>query len=206
MTILTIESRNQIATAVLKHAFTERCIDVAIVANALCNKIYDRIYTQEDRKAIALLQARFEEFMTVRAFSLSVGGMALKVGTRDDTRHNFPLELDRFVPVEMIDTFVVIDKHRNARVLNMEADDELGIACLDWAQAREALQSQINERRAEIMGVLNKARTDGQLEAIWPEVMPIAREFVKAKEAVNLPAIPVANLNAVLGLPVTAAA
>lgn len=205
MTIITNAMRDRINSAVIKHAYTERCLSLAMAGNVLGKEIYERTYSRHERAAIRLLQDEHGEFTERSVFKVAVGGMQLAIGTREHASTLNMGDVDRLVPREQCMTLPCLDKHRFG-MLTMEADDELGQRCVDWALAREKLIDEISMRRCEIMGVLNQTRTDGQLEAAWPDVMPIAREFIKTADKPQLPAIPVQDLNAALGLPTAQAA
>jgi len=206
MTIITNETRSRITGAVIKHAFTDRCVELAVIGNDLAKEIYERCYSRAERAAIRLLQDKYEEFTDRRVLKIAIGGMQLSIGTRRDESVLTMCDVDRLVPREQCAQFTCLDKHRNGNMLSLEADDNLGQRCMDWATEREALKEEIVTRRCEIMAVLNQTRTDGQLEAVWPDVMPIAREFIKTAPKSNVPAIPVQDLNAALGLPAVQAA
>lgn len=64
----------------------------------------------------------------------------------------------------------------------------------------EALRAQIEEVRREIKGALSSIGTTARLLQAWPEAAPFLAAFEKRVAVV--PAIPVADLNAKLGLPV----
>lgn len=62
-----------------------------------------------------------------------------------------------------------------------------------------------NERTAAFLkaeAALASINTDTQLEKLWPDIMPIVREILGAQVPKTLPAIPVADLNEVFGLPI----
>lgn len=80
------------------------------------------------------------------------------------------------------------------------ADDPLTEKLYEIDHWAANLESEIEQLSASLWAVLNSVSTDTKLVEIWPEAMA----FIPAAEKANtpqLPALPIADLNKMLGLP-----
>lgn len=197
MTILTNDVRGHIVNAVLKHGFAAKLTLFLEEEKTLLTDLYVKLYKPEEIAAMTLLDQRFRQSMN-RIFKLetNAGGCKIHVGALAAPLSSI---LPRFERLSML----VVADHRydTSDALAFDALDELGIRITGYAAARTSLTEEVSKRQAEVSGVLRKANTDGQLQILWPEVMPIARQFIKAKEKPSLPMVPTAQLNDALGLP-----
>lgn len=203
MTIVTNHMRGQIVNAVLKHAFAEKLGAFLDTEQALADKLYAHVYSAAEIAAMDVLEKRHKNGLhSCSGFGTNVRGMSIQVGERsryDGKGDDFIYILPR--PREL--RYRIIEGGGIARDdLTFAEGDALGDEVFAYAEGREALNEEIKTRRAEITGVLSDIRTDRQLSERWPEVVPIAAEFIVMEPKVKLPMVPLTSLNAALGLPV----
>jgi len=178
MTIITNDMRGKINFAVMQHAYKSKVAELTAEANDLKRQVYERFYDAETRAAIGLIRDKFPTALFSRSiFRVNVGGATLMLGFRGQS-HVYSISLvSQHAVREDQAIFRMLDLHRddNQRMLDLEADDELGKAIMDFCTRVDALDAEMSARRQEIAGVMSGFRTDGQIEAGWPDVMPIAR-------------------------------
>lgn len=204
MTIITNDMRGQITNAVLKHGFRDKLTAFLERERALAEEVYALIYPTTIKNAILLLADAYPGSMHTRGdLIVNVAGMKLVIGrgTRRDTRSE---EMQYLLPtdVEKPMFLMVRGAHEYAEPMAVfDADDALGKRIADYAMERQKLNEEIGTKRAEVAGVLKDIRSDGQLRDRWPAVLPLVGDIVKAPTKPQLPMVPVADLNASLGLP-----
>lgn len=86
----------------------------------------------------------------------------------------------------------------------LEESDPLAAEFFELEKAKEDLDSKEQTLTGHIKGTLSRVTTIKKLIAAWPESKELLPEEVESKE--TLPAIPVADLNNMIGLPSEAAA
>lgn len=101
----------------------------------------------------------------------------------------------------------VLEKHRSGVIAKFAADHPLSQAFETINMDRERLKETIQVAKRQTRAALNAVSTVEALIKAWPEVKPFAELWIEEKDSrPKLPAIPVENLNAALGLPVEGAA
>lgn len=89
---------------------------------------------------------------------------------------------------------------------NNNLSEELIVLVDAHELAKQNLTQEKETAKLKAEAVLATCNTLNQLEERWPEVMPIVREIGFVAPTKNLPAIPVADLNATFDLPIDKAA
>lgn len=87
-----------------------------------------------------------------------------------------------------------------ATAVNIPRDHALHAEYLEIEALDKAIQADANKMRAQVNSVLNSVTTVAKLLKVWPE----CRELLPAglgQDKVRLPAVPIKDLNAALGLP-----
>lgn len=202
MSIITNDMRGKITQAVLKHGFAADLSALLAAERPLIEQAYERLYPPKVRELMAALcKAQKHALGTRRSIDVNVQGMRIRLGgDRGRIDHLLP----KFDPLD----FIVLpdNQYGTPDVAVEEGDDVFGQAVYAHAEERSRISSLIETRRAEITGVLREIRTDRQLEERWPEVLPIASQFIQIESKIQLPAVPVKALNDALGLPPVPAA
>lgn len=93
-----------------------------------------------------------------------------------------------------------VSKRRPYYCSVLQADDPLTERLYAIDHDRQMLKAEIEQLSASLWAVLNSVSTDKKLIEIWPEALA----FIPAAEKANtpqLPALPIADLNKMLGLP-----
>lgn len=199
--IITNDIRGRIINAVLKHAHQEGAVALHVVEQSIAWRAYEALYPKSIRATMRDLQevAGARAFNSTTAIRTNVGGQRMALGSlhSDTVSRQLPGGLDRH-------SFLLLAEHHNSwdPILTLEVGSELANDISDHVAAVSALEATINEQRAEIGGILSNTRTVKQLEIAWPDVMPIASQFLTVEPPkTQLPATIVSVLNAKLGLP-----
>ena len=175
MTKLTIEMRRTIRERALKHAFGKRESDLIDARLVIGDAIYDHLVDDATRKALAKVPSDFIHKSTSNYVRIA----------GHDCQVPFPTPR----PVKRGAFLGVIDgSHDLAQ---------------DWNSVESDLKAVREERRlatAKIAGVLDSVTTLKRLRDVWPECEPFLHGLERT--APSLPAVPVGDLNKLLGLPV----
>jgi hypothetical protein len=218
------DNRWQITKAVLAHAFADRIIAFLAEEKALQTAIIDRIYpaeVQQKMRELIEFSDPIQPFETYSHLTIAVCGKRLAIG---QVREHFDAKSTRIQFESLLDMvrfftkrpageewprtgkgIPVLARHHSSynELLSVDDSDELGKRAEAYWEEREAIAATATQQRAQIMGVLAHIKTDAQLKAKWPEIMPIAEKFLveEVVEKVQLPAIITAEFNAALKLP-----
>lgn len=203
--IITNDMRGRITQALLQHAFADQLGAFLARERDLATRIYERAYPAAVRKAMDVVEAAYPaSFHTRQSAIVNAAGQKITVGNggRSGGRGN----MQDVLPAHENATLRIVEAHRYSEpMLSLEAGDALAAEVQAYGLEREQLNEQVSTRRAEIVGVLKDIRTDKQLRERWPETLPIAAPLLKIPEKPQLPMVPLADLNAALGLPVAEA-
>ena len=197
--IVTKQHRGQITYAVIEHAFAAEITAFLAAEAPLVAKVYAKVYKPAEIAAMELLEKAWPNSQDRRpGVTVNVGGPKISIG---ECRGN----VDRYLPSdrEPLPSNCVTSGHQwtGYEMLALPVDDPLAVEITEYAAARTALNKKIDEQAAQVRGILDTVRTDGQLEERWPEVMTIARPILRIEEKLNVPMVPLDSLNAALGLP-----
>jgi hypothetical protein len=215
------DNRQEIAMAVLDHAFADRITALLDLEESIQVAIINRIYPAKVQKQMREL-IEFSDtmpFETYAHLTIAVAGKKMPIGECREyyepksTRIQVETLVSRHLgalrraetPRERMTRTPVLARHHSSHnpLLSVDDSDELGKKAEAYWAEREAIAAEATQQRAQIVGVLAHIKTDAQLKAKWPEVMPIAEKFLveEVVEKVQLPAIITAEFNAALKLP-----
>lgn len=174
-------TRGIICNALLKHRFGEE--EEALLENeyALGNSIYEDVFSEQHRALMLQLPVDWLPLYTTVTADFSGHFECLKMGT------------ERPIPSS---------KTRCALAI-YDADHELHSRYEELVSARDLLKARVTTARKQSMAVLNACSTTGRLLAVWPEVEPFIPDILKTGPSDKLPAIPIGQLNEILGLGAT---
>lgn len=202
MTAINHDIRSRITNAVLKHGFKEKLTAFLLDEAPLAKRLYEHLYPADTRAALDLLHDRHRGSTAWRGdLPVNVGGAKIAVGRDERGVSNEPMAYLLPDEIERVGFRVPMSSQHSNKLDDFGADDALGKEIMAYGLRRDALNKEIKSKRAEITGVLSEIRSDRQLRERWPEVMSIAEPFLRKDAQPQLPAVPVAKLNASLGLP-----
>lgn len=178
--------REKIVRALLDHKFKAQREELNLKQEAIGDMIYRFRMPPELEK---LLNKANDLYPGASAMSNSIGACTPTMRTSV----YYKLSCARVTPHQGLGT-------------NKNLDEKL-IEMVDAHQsAVRSLKQEEEAAKLKADAVLTSCNTLNQLEERWPEVMPIVREIGLVAPTKNLPAIPVADLNATFDLPVDKAA
>lgn len=189
---ITNSIRNKIENALIDRAFNDRYSELTKRENALALALYRQAVPEEVEKQadklVSLVQA--QEGLGRWLYNCCGVYFRLDGGLRQhvDLSHSRPFSL-----------------HGTPHV-DLRGENPLIEQAVSYIADRDALETEIRQRRAEIGALLKPVYTPEKLRAIWPEIMPIAQPILDlaglAEKKPQLPAVLPAHLNAALDLPV----
>lgn len=192
---LTNTDRQSIVSNLLAHRFRVDFQDIARERALLAHRIYENVYDAGQRVRMGELSSGWLPLVDgikvhlgsgVRraVFNGSFEGVGCALGNPSDKV---------FRPVLYCD--------HNSVACTYAVDHELTIAWDRLAQRLATAQETMSRAASQVRTVLNSCSTSGVLLRKWPEVEP----FLPARMGVKptLPALPTAQLNSMLGLPIT---
>lgn len=198
-TRLTKDIRDAVSLAVLKHRFgpTVQTHNEAVAAFA--NEVYDDVYKKTVRAEMDNLPS---------GWLYEAEGVRAQFGTsfqRIQFNGRGSGELSKFDSRKSdVKTRRVTEKHRGSCMKVYDATHRLTLRFEAIHNAGNDLTKSIEEARRSVDAALASATTIKRLIETWPEIAPFARAFDCEKP--QLPALPTAELNAILELPVSEAA
>lgn len=181
------EIKNDIVATLMARAFDERRRAMDVREQAVALLVYRGVVSEEVEKVADDLNKRIPSIVyttkTVRFRVLT--GVAQKY-----EGHHFVLAQQRAYTMNNSDT------------PTFSKDSEIATLVGALVQDRENYFEEYNATFRKAKGALASINTDTQLERLWPDIMPIVREILSANVPKTPPAIPIADLNAVFGLPI----
>lgn len=172
---LTDSIRRTIKSRVIEHGFKERETKLTEAEHALAVRVYERLYSEQDR---AILETAPEDFFdTTTAVTLYIDGLHYSLNL--PARRRVAANRERF---------------------SLTSKDKMASAIVDYRQQARALAEKRRDAETQAWAVLSSAGTLAKLIQVWPEVESFTADFGAAKPCVAL-AVPIAKLNASLGLP-----
>jgi hypothetical protein len=200
-TRLTNELRDKIAADILRHRFTEQ-VDALIADRAVfADAIYTDIFRKSDREKMAALPkgwlpeetsigAQFGE-ASGRYENVNFNGFFYgKLSGLRTTREGETVT--RRVPY----------KHRTGCAKVYDDAHKLTQRHMELSDRLTTLTEEYSAAKRQTMAALHSASTIKRLVEAWPEVAPFTAKYENAPS--QLPSVPVAKLNEMLGLPVAA--
>lgn len=202
---LTSSTRTQIATAVLRHRFSDEIEALVSDFSDLAEDVYNDFYRKADRDRMTALaegwlptssnvSAKFGEAGSCYA-SIRFDGVVYG----DLGRLRKPASKNR-----QVSSHRVLEKHRNGCWKVYATEHKLSIRYQAIRDREGDLKSRVAAAETQINAALSSISTVAALLKAWPEIEPFAKAFVSVPAP--LPAIPISTLNATFKLPVREAA
>lgn len=203
MTRLINDIRNDIRHGVLAHRFKPAIVALELEQMELAKTVYEDFFKASDRKTMYGLPNGWLPEQT--HIQIKVGSEIIRLNFNGSfaTRHSTYDEMSSFVSRDIKDVHKRwMDKHTNGivKVYGNAPGDRIGYAVHQWLRLIDATNEEIKQARIKTGAALGNFFTIAKLIEEWPEIAP----FIPAKSAPppQLPALPVASLNSMLGLPV----
>lgn len=194
---LTNDIRRAIADAMIKHRFSDEAADLIADQRAFALAVYDDIYKRKDRDAMAALPDGW--LPTIDRISVFFGGQKTVLNLNGTFWVASDFEILR-PAVESVERRVPFSHWSERKAHAYDAGHRLSER---FSKIESRMQKFVEDCRAanrQVLGALGKAGTIKSLCAAWPEATPFCAPFDAARP--QLPAVPVAQLNRMLGLPV----
>ena len=199
MTRLTNDIRDAILRSLIKHRFQPEIDAIENRVQALAGEVYDAAY---DADTQARMQGLPDGWLFQDDdFEAVFGGQRVRIGFNGYMYRGADMAgLDNAKPKVLRR---ILEQHRQRSLVSLTTDHPLSKKFEAINQDRERLKEAIGTSRRKTRAALDAVSTVEKLISVWPEVKPFAERYVEAKDTrPKLPAIPVENLNASLGLPV----
>lgn len=203
VTRLTNDIRDSIERDLIRHRFQPEIDEIEDRLQAIGAEVYDAAYDADTQAKMQSLpdgwlfqDDAFEVVFVGKRVRIHFSGYMYRGEKFGGLIENRPKVFRR-----------VLEKHRNGVIASFAADHSLSQAFETINIDRERLKEVIQIAKRQTRAALNAVSTVEALIKTWPEVKPFAERWIEGKDSrPKLPAIPVENLNASLGLPVEGAA
>lgn len=202
MTKLTNWMREGIVKAALRHRFASAAATLVADRASFAQEVYADLYSAADRRKMAALPAGWlpeEDHIHVQfgdgrgyeqvSFSGAIYGSITKM--LED-------------PIERVFHRAQY-QHRNGCAKVYEPHHPLVVRHAELKARAKDLENQIDVAQRQTEAAIASASTVNRLTELWPEIAPFAAMYSDQPRA-PVPALPTAQLNAMLGLPVEEAA
>lgn len=186
---LTSYHRDHIKTRALEDAFTAKQAALDAEEHALAEEVFRFFTTQQERDAIATLGAKWFD-----------NGMGRAIRIRTGSGFTLELALPGRTPVPQGATPWETE---GVRRWTLEPDTDLNTRVEDLAKRREALRSARVAASQKLGALLNSVSSSTALAELWPDGAPyyVPLFTTSPKPEARAVATPIAEINAVLGLP-----
>ena len=198
---LTNDLREKIQKKLLSHKFIKPLDRLADKKARFALKVYNDIYSKKERDLMQTVPADWLETSTSICVSFVSDYMHLSFNG-DYSRYNCHREIQvrgtRREYIRMIDP---VRSHGARKVY--DNDHKLTHEHTDLQREEEDLHKEVHEAMAASNAALWSVNTLKQLLEVWPEVEEFVPEYAlrqDPKGKVNLPALPIDDLNASFGL------
>lgn len=206
---LTNEMRGKLVNAMLTHKFTTDYNDLVAVAAQLAIDVYDRAF-EKDRKQIDALPDGWLPTDCDITAKLGVVQPKLMFSGQFIYRHGTRLiggvsysEADIYLlfptPAAVWRRFP--NKRKGQCVLDLDGTDQLTKDYDNLVFGSNQFVVDVSVARRTLVSTLDQYHTAEKLVAAWPEIAPFVDDLEPARPK-NLPALPVEDLNKMLGLPI----
>jgi hypothetical protein len=194
MTRLTKDIRDEIVMDLLRHSFKDRIEALYAERSALAQKIYEDAFSADARKK---MQALPDGWLP------EVNSINVRLGS-DYTSFEFSGglygDINRIMKCKQPESRRIPFKFRGGCVASYEATHSLALEHERIGNLRKSLWEEIESAKRAATTAVNAVSTVKRLIEVWPEVDPFASKH--STEKPQLPAVPTAQLNKILGLPV----
>lgn len=193
MTRLTKETRERMATALLKHRFYAEGKALAKRSAELFKLVYEDQYDQPAQQLMAKLLRRYKHAFTHSSkLSVNCAGRYFDIG-------GISIGRDGCWWKEEVEPRPVF-KMGNDTIAYL--DCPIAQKLTEFSDQTKSLGDCIRTARAEVLGLLSSFSTAKQLAASWPEAMPLVANLIPDPTSrENLPAVQISRMNQAFGLP-----
>jgi len=174
---LTQDMRALIAQKAVNESFRKQTETHAKMENAIGIECYKTVFDEATRRAVAKIPEKWLQEDACLRFNC--GGFDLRLTVEKAPR--------------------VPSTGYGCRSLGSITGD-LADRAQAHAQAGETLKRNKADAQRALLVMLGSVSTIGQLEKTWPEGKPFYEKYLEARPGSNLPAIQVAEINAMLGI------
>lgn len=200
MTRLTNSIRDQIIKAVLKHRFSDEITTIIKERSVLADAVYNDIFKKSDRDIMQSLPEGWLHNDGYLSVKIGEGGWGY-INLNFNGSFSTHLNSIAGVSLETIYKRVPNKQSRGCAAVYAETS-KIGTQYRDICNKIETLEQTIKDAENQLSAALSKATSIANLIKSWPEIEPFTKAFAPVKS--NLPAIPTAQLNSILDLPVAA--
>lgn len=201
MTKLTNWMREAIAKAVMQHRFAEPCAALVADRAAFAVEVYEDVYSEADRRKMKSLPSGWLPELS-----------SIRVQFGDGSRYgDLAFNGAAYSPIGKmlltpVDTVCLRSPEMHERRCAKVYENEHPLCAKHEAlEARgKALTEEIDRAQRQTEAAIASATTIGRLVEMWPEIEPFTADYGDKPKPV--PAIPTADLNKLLKLPVAEAA
>lgn len=185
----------------LTHRFSKEIAALVTAQSAFADRVYNDVYSKPDRDKMNALPKGW--LVEATSMNVRIGGSSWISLDFDGKRLPSALRLCQDgVTAGTAITRPVKAVHNGRIAAVYEATHALAIRYEKLQQEKSSLESQVEEARSKLRSVLRSFTTVGGLLKAWPELAPFVAAPVATNAPNTLPAIPLAQLNELLNLPV----
>lgn len=171
--------KEQVISRLLKHAFEEREKSLQAKWYALGDAVYQDLYPADLQKKMNALPAGF-------------------LPMDDDVRVSFG---GNFTRVYFGENRLLARSHQSNAARVYDDKHPLSVRHDAYRSAKDQLEEETRKAKSSAQAILDSVTTLKKLIEVWPEVEPFVEDFKQTDSGRYLPALPVQDLNARLGLP-----
>lgn len=193
MTRLTKETRERMATVLLRHRFDAEGKALAKRSAELFELVYEDQYDQPAQQLMAKLLRRYKyAFTHSNKLYVNCAGRWFNIGGISIGGDGcwWKEEVEPRPVFKMGDCIIAY------------LDCPIAQKLTEFSEGTKGLGDRIRTARAEVMGLLASFSTAKQLAASWPEAMPLVADLIPDPTSrENLPAVQISRMNEAFGLP-----
>lgn len=190
---LTKQIRDHIQVALIKHRFQK---EIEIFQNKSA-KLADKIYNDVHNKKEQLLMTTVPSSWLRKSANIQVQFGRDYVNLNFNGRNSGFPEISKYS--SLIDTIYRVVPVSGCQKV-YETTDKISEQYLTLQNFAKDLEDEIKKVGKEISATLNSLSTLSALIKAWPEVEPFVPAYAIKPTSINLPALPVEDLNSQLGL------
>lgn len=171
--------KETVVTRLMDHAFAQREEALLEEWHALGDAVYKDLYPEEVLTKMKALPAGF-------------------LPVDDDVRVSFGGDFTR---VYFGENRLLSYGHRSNAARVYDDKHPLSVRHAAYRSAKNQLEEEQSKAKSSAQAILDSVTTLKKLIEVWPEVEPFVEDFKQTSSGRYLPALPVQDLNARLGLP-----
>lgn len=201
-TRLTNDLRESIATAVLRHRFTEPVDALIADRAAFADAVYSDIYRKADREKMEALPKGWLPECNRIGVQFGSTGRSYEIVNFDGSFYGSLGSMRTKVKDAPSSDRRVQNRHAHGCAKVYDDQHKLSLRHEELGARQSALTAEYDAAKRQIKSALASVGTIKKLIEVWPEVAPFAMKFDEGPR--NLPSLPTAKLNELLDLPVAA--